>query len=647
MPGIDLVTSERVSPFPLPFDFPRFTVDINDGPAPGFVFTTNASLRTANVERAPHLIVLDNDGSPVFFRETESRVHDFKLHEATGLLSYAELASPARIVTLDATYTPVDTFLAGNGYEELDFHDFEMLPNGHVLIIIYDWQTVDMSRIVEGGQKDARVAGLVIQELDDDKNVVFQWRSWDHFEITDAQDFDFTSQRIDYVHCNAIETDFDGSILFSGRSTNEITKIDRETGEVLWRMGGLRNQFTLIDDDRWFSRQHAIRRLENGNVLLFDNGTAHRPQVSRAVEYCLDEVKRTATLVWEYEHREDLYGPIVGYAQRLPNGNTFVSFGNSGVQTEVRPDGSVAWEMRYEPEVFNYRAFRFPWSAEAQAPDLWIAEVDTLGRSVTLGFETFGRSDATEYAVIHSGTSGQPSAAIPLGGRSHRVLDLPDGIPVEFEVEARDSAGRILGRSMPLGVHLKPGLVNPIRVVEVSWGASGAQIRWDVLAGSNVVGFRVYRRESGVDHVAKVSELLPPKSRSYVDPSATADASYVYVLEATLADDAAVRAAGVPIGPSFDDLQLFPNQPNPVTNSTQISFGLPAAGDVTLEIFDVAGRRVRVVVDDAFEAGRHRTTWDGTDRQGNRVPAGTYLYRLSALGRTVSKKLIFLGRDSR
>ena len=55
--------------------------------------------------------------------------------------------------------------------------------------------------------------GLIIQEIDENKNVVFQWRSWDHMEITDAEHINFTGTNIDYVHGNAIDYDHDGNIL--------------------------------------------------------------------------------------------------------------------------------------------------------------------------------------------------------------------------------------------------------------------------------------------------------------------------------------------------------------------------------------------------------------------------------------------------
>jgi hypothetical protein len=219
-----------------------------------------------------------------------------------------------------------------------------------------------MSAIVPGGHPNATVIGLVIQELDESKNVVFQWRSWDHFQITDATDEDLTAPVIDYVHGNAVEMDTDGNVLISSRHMDEITKINRETGDIIWRWGGKHNQFHVTGDLFGFSHQHAIRRLPNGHVSLYDNGNDHSPNFSRALEYSLNETARTAQLVWGYRNNPDTYGFAMGYVQRLDNGNTLIGWGaTSPAVTEVAPDGTKVMELSFPPGIFSYRAYRMDW----------------------------------------------------------------------------------------------------------------------------------------------------------------------------------------------------------------------------------------------------------------------------------------------
>jgi hypothetical protein len=75
---------------------------------------------------------------------------------------------------------------------------------------------------------------------------------------------------------------------------------------------------------------------------------------------------------------------------------------------------------------------------------------------------------------------------------------------------------------------------------------------------------------------------------------------------------------------------LQQNRPNPFERSTSISFTLGREEAVVLEIFDVAGRRVRTLAGGTLPAGGHAVTWDGVDDQGRALPAGSYFYRLTA-----------------
>ena len=100
----------------------------------------------------------------------------------------------------------------------------------------------------------------------------------------------------DYIHVNAYELDADGNILASFRNTCEIVKINRMTGDIMWHMGGKQNQFTFIGENAanaptYFTYQHSLVRLPNGNFMMFDNGNLHTNKVSRAVEYAVDQTQ--------------------------------------------------------------------------------------------------------------------------------------------------------------------------------------------------------------------------------------------------------------------------------------------------------------------------------------------------------------------
>ena len=89
--------------------------------------------------------------------------------------------------------------------------------------------------------------------------------------------------------------------------------------------------------------------------------------------------------------------------------------------------------------------------------------------------------------------------------------------------------------------------------------------------------------------------------------------------------------------------RLQPSVPNPFNPTTTIRFELERAAPVRLEIFDLAGRLVRTLLQGGQAAGPHGVLWDGRDGRGERVPSGAiYLLRLQSEGRALSQKLTVL-----
>ena len=389
---------------PLPPDFPKITTTISGTPSPGRLFVS--SFDRSDPGATPYLMILENDGTPFFYRPLVGAGHDFKL-QPNGMLTYFDPVLDG-FYALDSTYARVDSFRCGNGYQT-DFHDCQVLPNGHVLLMSYDPEVVDMTPYDPKGHPDAVVIGLVIQEIDRDKNVVFQWRSWDHFAITDAVGIPLGGRTIDLIHGNSIDFDGNGDLLISSRNLNEITKISRATGDILWRLGGKNNQFQILNDPQGFSRQHAARFQPDGHITFFDNGTFRTPPYSRAVEYELDETKMVARLDWDYRHNPDIFGPFAGYVQRLSTGNTLVAWGVANpTLTEVTQSGKVVEELSLPQGVFSYRAFRFEW------PPMLSALVDFSPRQLNTNITT-GWLKATVDPVGFDPTSVVLSS-VRLGG---------------------------------------------------------------------------------------------------------------------------------------------------------------------------------------------------------------------------------------
>ena len=84
--------------------------------------------------------------------------------------------------------------------------------------------------------------------------------------------------------------------------------------------------------------------------------------------------------------------------------------------------------------------------------------------------------------------------------------------------------------------------------------------------------------------------------------------------------------------------------PNPAGSTAWLEFAMGTVGHVRLALYDVRGRRVRTLVDEARAVGVHRESWDGRDDRGARAGAGIYLARVDAAGRRAQRKFVWLGR---
>lgn len=87
---------------------------------------------------------------------------------------------------------------------------------------------------------------------------------------------------------------------------------------------------------------------------------------------------------------------------------------------------------------------------------------------------------------------------------------------------------------------------------------------------------------------------------------------------------------------------LYQNYPNPFNPNTTIRFGLPTNSQVKLEIYDILGRLVNVLMDREMEAGYHEIVWNGKTKSGNEAATGVYFYKLQANDFLSVKKMLIL-----
>jgi hypothetical protein len=221
-------------------------------------------------------------------------------------------------------------------------HDHGVLPSGDPLLLVFEWY-----QLPEDSFRDRRGDRIVVLDRHTGEET-WVWRPIDHYDLGDGD-----SRIEDWTHGNAAYySEIDDSMYYSSRSLSRITRIDFATGEVVWHMGRQQPSGDTDFGDGLFTYQHAPTLLENGRILLYNNGNLSIPRETRAIEIALDDPDEPAEghVVWQFEPVDEFGRPVFvraqGDADRLPNGNTLVTSGLLGLIHEVAQDGRIVWMLR-------------------------------------------------------------------------------------------------------------------------------------------------------------------------------------------------------------------------------------------------------------------------------------------------------------
>ena len=337
--------------------YPDYDLMINGNPYPANLFIHTMS------STDPHMAIFNENLDLEWNVSHGDRGFDFRPNNSK--LTFFDKNNYFWIVA-DRYMQEVDTLSCTTGIT--DYHDIKLLDDGGYILQCYGSTWVQISGPIPQFVRDI----LIIQEFDNNDNLIFEWDAMDYLSIFDYPDLNLTNPEITFMHGNSIEIDFDNNLILSNRTSNEVFKIDRQTGDIIWIMGGPLNEFRFDNDPLGgFNKQHDVRRIANGNITMFDNGTQHNPMVSRAVEYELDEINKTATLVWSYTHPDSIVAMSMGSVQRLPNQNTLINWGfffeteimgMGALITEIDYDKNTVFELSYPTEYYAYRAVKEDWS---------------------------------------------------------------------------------------------------------------------------------------------------------------------------------------------------------------------------------------------------------------------------------------------
>jgi hypothetical protein len=347
----------------LPSDFPQSDFSRTRKSAIAYTVVTPAAGAPAPGQ---FLAFVDKNGVPVWWYKSASTgpIDAKLLSDDTVAFANFPGGPPYQIRRLDGSLVRV----VGTVGTPTDFHELQLLSNGNYLVGSYKLRSgVDLTSL--GGPADAWVTDAEIQEVTPGGSLVWSWNSKDHIALSETQPWAANVVAnptpipggilaYDIVHFNSIEPDGNGLIL-SFRHLNGVYRILRSNGAIDWKLGGTTTSrsLTVQDDPRGsnpLGGQHDPRRLRDGTVSVFDNGTQlNRPP--RAVRYRIDTSARTATLVESLSDSSITASGCCGSARKLSTGGWLIAWGGLPTVSEYTATGARVSSLAFPP-FFSYRA---------------------------------------------------------------------------------------------------------------------------------------------------------------------------------------------------------------------------------------------------------------------------------------------------
>lgn len=360
----------------LPHDFPALSVTRPGNPPPGWYLTGNV---TAALGSSTYAMVLDNNGTPVWFRKTSG----IGAIDVTPLPSntIAWISFGDRGFYLHSLNSGTTSIVAA-ATPPTDIHELETLSNGDYMVISSPERTgFDLTSLGLG--VNATIDDCIIQEVDSAGRLVWEWRASEHIlgqEVTHPLAAQVGNVVIyDVFHCNSVDVDpASGNVLLSVRHADAVYLIDKTSGSIIWKLGGrpvASEQLLRINGDPYnsFHAQHDARFEGGGDVSLFDNQSWDSSLAARGVVYHIDGPAATATLVWSYSSPDGHNSLATGSFRPLNDGTDDVvgwGFKRGTLFTEVDqsgralldvglPNGEGAYRViKVLPELFNHSLLR-------------------------------------------------------------------------------------------------------------------------------------------------------------------------------------------------------------------------------------------------------------------------------------------------
>lgn len=437
-------------------------------PLPGYIMAANfLDLTKPPLVGQSGPLMLDEDLQPVWFRPVPTDVVAGNLETQTydgkpvltwwqGDIGATGEINSGEVVVVDDEYQPVARLQGTDGWV-ITLHELQI--EGDVAWVTANKNIqADLSEF--GGVSQGVLVDSALQAYNlKTGELLYTWKASDHIPLSDS----YTQPPPngfpwDAYHINSIDLTDDGGALLSMRSTWAGYMVDRETDEIRWQLGGKSSSFEIPKQDR-FEWQHDLELQDDDVVRLFDNHcceitgagqTLPADRSSRALSLKLDREARTASAVAQFDHGTTFRSQYMGNAQKLPNGNVFVGWGQVPFMSEFTESGELIFDAALPSPNLSYRAVVQPWVGRPS--DRPRAAAKAADGKTTVYASWNGATEVAAWRVLDATGSGSSKVVARTARSGFETPITVRGGGTRFTVQALDDAGRVLGTSEPVGL---------------------------------------------------------------------------------------------------------------------------------------------------------------------------------------------------
>jgi hypothetical protein len=337
------------------------------------------STYSSKLSSPANLMIIDKNGNVLTRNNTSTAAVNFKKWVVGNKVRYTYMEFDPKAYQISQGILPCTAVVLDQNLNEIkrvrllpfsgrtasdadavDAHEFIYLDDNHFITLSYFQKMVNNIPSSLNPVSNCMVVAPIIQEIQND-HVVWEWDGSNYSELylqsIEGNAFSNANVVHDYVHMNSMIIDpSDGNLICSMRNLNQVIKINRTAGDIMWRLGGTNTDFPMTADMK-FLRQHNVTLTDNNRTLLvFDNGEATERPYTRVDEFQLDMEGKTVTSFKAFKLPDGIFAQYMGSVQK--RGDTyFIGCGSTPKILEVNYNTGVVSFMATLPDVC-YRALK-------------------------------------------------------------------------------------------------------------------------------------------------------------------------------------------------------------------------------------------------------------------------------------------------